>query len=101
MKVNFNKPFRDADGKPVIAASGKEENIADRLGISLFNLVQIKGRAATPEEKYQAYCILKKIKDNPEEVEISTEDATLIKDIAAETLSAGAYGQIYDIVESK
>ncbi len=90
----------DADGQPVII-NGKQENIADRLGFALFNLSQIKGRPATAEEKYQSYCLLKKIKDNPEEVEISTEEGTLLKDIAAEILSAGAYGQIYDIIENK
>ncbi len=100
MKVNFNKPFMDATGKPVMMGDQKQV-ISERLGFMLFNLSQIKGQPATPEQKYQAYCLLKKIKDNPEEVEITTEEGTLIKDIAAEVLSAGAYGQIYDIIENK
>ena len=100
MKVNLNKPFSDADGKPV-KVGDQEQMICDRLGFTLFNMVDINGKQATPEQKYMAYCILRKIKQNPSEVELSTEEATMLKTIAAETLSAGAYGQIYDIIENK
>lgn len=99
MKVNFDKPFTDADGQAVMVGDQKQM-ISERLGFMLFNLVQIKGQPATPEQKYEAYCLLRKIKQNPGEVEITTEEGTLLKDIAAEALSAGAYGQIYDIIEN-
>ena len=99
MKVNFNKAFIDADGKEVFMGDQKQM-ISERLGFLLFNLAQIKGQPATPDEKYKAYCLLRKIKQNPDEVDITTEEGTLLKAIAAETLSAGAYGQIYDIIEN-
>ncbi len=100
MKVNLNKPFIDADGNPVMMGDQKQV-ISDRLGFTLFNLVEINGKPATPEQKYMAYCLLRKIKQNPEEVELTTEEGTMLKTIAAETLSAGAYGQIHDIIENK
>lgn len=100
MKVNLNKPFIGIDGKAV-KVGDEEQMICDRLGFTLFNLVDINGKQATPEQKYMAYCLLRKIKQNPDELDITTEEGTLLKAIAAETLSAGAYGQIYDIIENK
>jgi len=103
MKVDLSKSFVDAQGNPVIlktAEGGKPQVISEQLCFALFNLTQVKGAPATPEQKYEAYKLLKRIQANPREVEISTEEGTFIKELAAEVLSAGGYGQVVDIIEN-
>lgn len=100
MKVNLNQPFRDVKGNPV-KLNGADHLISDAVSFSLFNLAQIGGQPANAEQKYHAYSLFKKVQANPSEVEISTEDATFIKQVTVEVLSAGAYGQLVDIIESK
>lgn len=99
MKVDFSQSFMDATGKPV-QVNKKPQIIGEQLCFALFNLTQVKGAPATPEQKYDAYKLLKRIQANPREVEISTEEGTFIKELAAEVLSAGGYGQVVDIIEN-
>lgn len=104
MKVDLSKSFKDAQGKPVIlktADGEKPQVIGEQLCFAMFNLTQVKGSPATPEQKYFAYQLLKRIQANPSSVEITTEEGTFIKELAAEVLSAGGYGQVVDIIENK
>lgn len=94
MKVDFNKQFAGAKGEPL------KENIADTIAAYMFNLSGLNDKPVTREQKMTAYRIYRKIADNPSSVEITTEEATFIKDVCGETLTAGAYGQIEDIIEN-
>lgn len=100
MKVNLNKPFLDVKGNPV-KINGSDHLVSDAVSFALFNLAQFNGHPASAEQKYQAYTLFKKVQENASEVEISTEDGSFIKSICVEVLSAGAYGQLVDIIESK
>lgn len=100
MKVNFSKPFVDALGNPIIEGAGTPQMISERLCIALFNVSAIGGKPITGEQKYQAYKIMCAVRQNASEVELSAEDASFVKLIAAEVLSAGAYGQVYDTIEN-
>lgn len=53
-----------------------------------------------PEKKYELHKISRKIAADPESVEMTTEEASLLKEVAAEAYSCGAYGQIVDIIEN-
>ncbi len=66
----------------------------------LFNLNTLGGAPLTPERKYEAHRLCRKIADSPESVEITTEEGTLLKEAAAEAYSCGAYGQVVDIIEN-
>lgn len=92
MKVNFNRQFTGFDGKPL------KEKINDELAKALFGFNQFKGEQVTPEQKLMAYRLFQKLNADGE-VEISTEEASFIKHLAAESLLAGAYGQVYDLIE--
>ena len=100
MKVDFSKPFMDATGNPALV-NGQTQIIGEHLCFTLFNLAQLKGSPATPEQKYMAYQLLKRIQACPMNVDISTEEGTFIKELAAEVLNAGGYGQVVDIIENK
>ena len=47
----------------------------------------------------QAYRVMKRIQAKPEEVDLSAEDAVLIKEIAKDTMVSGIYGQLVDVLE--
>lgn len=40
-----------------------------------------------------------KVMQNPSEVEVTTEEATLIKEACGDILTAGGYGQIVELIE--
>ena len=101
MKVNFDRPFVDCFGKEVVnEKTGKGTNIAESLCMVIFNLNTVGGVPLPPEKKYDLHKISRKIAACPEEVEISTEEGTLLKEVAAEAYSCGAYGQVVDIIEN-
>ena len=94
MKVNFNKPFTDCFGKSI---EGK--NISEQVCMSLFNLSTLSGTPVPADKKYMAYSLCNRISSSPDEVEMSTEEASFLKEVCNENYSAGAYGQIVDMVE--
>lgn len=101
MKVNFDRPFVDCFGKEVVnEKTGKGTNIAESLCMVIFNLNTVGGVPLPPEKKYDLHKISRKIAACPGEVEISTEEGTLLKEVAAEAYSCGAYGQVADIIEN-
>lgn len=99
MKVNFNQPFTDYYGREVKNEKGSGRNIAESVCLQLFNLGQLCGQPVPAERKYMAHKLCRRIADNPECVELTTEEATFIKEVAAEAFNAGGYGQIVDIIE--
>lgn len=100
MEVNLNKPFLDYLGNPVQV---KEKNVMifREVSITLFNLSTIGGAPVSQEQKYLAYLLCNRISQAPDCVEMSTEDAAFLKQVCGEKLSAGAYGQIVDLIEGK
>ncbi len=96
MRVNFNQPFRDCYGNGIDA----EKSIGDALCVQLFSVSKIGGRDLSADEKYMAYKLCKRIAGREVDVEISAEEAAFIKQLAAQIYSAGAYGQIVDLIEN-
>lgn len=96
MKVNFNRTFTDCFGKEI---EGK--NIGEQVCLFLFNLSSLSGNPIPAEKKYMAYTLCNRISVHPDEVELTTEEASFIKDVCNEVMSAGAYGQIVDLIECK
>ena len=92
MKVNFNQSFKDFKGK----AMGL--TIADEVGKVLFNISTSGNMPLSAEEKYMAYKLCNKM-TNGEEVEVSSEEAAFLVKICGEYLTAGAYGQVRDLIE--
>ena len=95
-KYNFDKPFVGFDGKPIIE-QGETVHIGERLSFFLFSISTLNSQMMGQEQKYQAYKLMRKLQKGGE-VELTEEEKTLVKQVAAETFSVGAYGQIVEIL---
>lgn len=101
MKVNFNRPIVGFDRKPLLKKSGEEIRLNEEVCLHLYNANTMKGVPLSDEQKYKSYSLCMRISEHPESVDISTEEGTLIKGICHEKMSAGAYGQVVDVIEQK
>lgn len=100
MKVNLNNPILGLDGMPVLHKDGRPTMADKEIAVYLYNLSSLKGAALTPEQKYRAYTLCMRIASSPKDLNLTTEEACLIKDVCFEKMSAGAYGQIVDMIEN-
>ena len=92
MRVDFSKSFKDFKGKALGIS------MADEIGKILFN-VGLSGNAPlTSEQKYMAYKLCNRMQAGGE-VELTSEEAVFLLKICGETLTAGAYGQVRDLIE--
>ena len=102
MTVNLDREFTDCFGKPICGgAAGKGINMGEALCQTLFNLSTLGGSAVDRDRKYAAYRLSLRISEHPEAVELTTEEACLLKEVCAEAYSAGAYGRIADLIEGR
>lgn len=93
MRVNFNKSFVDQKGNPLSVV------MADEIGKSLFFLGSGKSQVS-PEDKYRAYKLCNRISSAQDDIELTADEASFVLRICGETLSAGAYGQVRDMIEN-
>lgn len=103
MKINFKKNFVDSFGSPITELKdGKRttQEIWRFLAATLFSLSSLGKEPLSKEKKYTAYLLSKRIAENPEAVECTTEEASFLKDVCSEMLNAGAYGQVVDLIEN-
>lgn len=102
MTINFKKNFVDCFGSPIIEVkNGKpaSQEIWRFLAATLFSLTSLCKEPLSREKKYIAYELSRRIAANPETFECTTEEASFIKDVCSETLNAGGYGQVVDLIE--
>jgi len=107
MKKDFNKPFLTLKGEPC-KVQGVDENgnevmkpqlISDELGALFFSATGSDKLPLSGEEKLRLAKIAQQMATHPSEVDVTSEDITLIKRILEPTCSAGAYLQVYNILE--
>lgn len=92
MKVDFNRKFKNYDG---VELAG--QNIASAVAEALFNYG--KDKPVSREDKFKAYFLCQRIIQNDGNLDITTEEATLVKDVCGECMTAGGYGQVYELIE--
>lgn len=92
MKVNFNKNFKDFRGNEL-----PDESISQTIAEALFN--HGTGTPAPENEKRMAYNLSRRIFLAEKDVEITAEEAAFIERVCAEKLTAGGYGQVYELIE--
>lgn len=94
---NFKQTIKDYKGQPLKDGQGNEQMMSDLLGAQLF---AAGGKTAlSQEDKMRAYKLCVQMQQHPETVELTTEDATLVKTIVSEGFVAGVYGQVVSIIE--
>ena len=92
MKVDFNKRFRNYQGTELAG-----QDIASAVAEALFNYG--KDSPVGRDDKFRAYVLCQRIIQSGGILEITTEDGTLIKEVCGECLTAGGYGQVYELIE--
>ena len=98
MKVDFNKAIKDFKGKEVKNPETNEvQTLKDVVCIRLFSA----GDNLSAEEKYEAYKLMVKISPSKSAVEIEDKDSVLIKKICEKSLTAGAYGQLVELLKGE
>jgi hypothetical protein len=95
MKVNFNVPFKNVKGESM-TKDGKEQLVKDVLAPVMFEGNWIS--STSPKEKLMSYDLSTRIYAADGEIEITIEEATLIKQ-GAQILNAVGYSQIYKLIE--
>ena len=99
MKVNLNRNLLDFRGREFIElVNGKESKKSVRAE-ALFAAGSNPQKNMETSKKLRAYKMLQQIISNRGVLNIETEDAALLKEICGEYLTAGTYGQIYDLIE--
>lgn len=98
MKVNFNIECKDWKGSPlteVVNGVTSPVIMKDRI-MEILYFYGSTGQVSN-DKKYKAHKILKKLEKGEEE--FTTEELSLIKDIAGNGFVAGMVGQLYDLIE--
>lgn len=102
MKVNFNQNFKNWEGEDLLV-EGKPQVMGKIIAMSLFNGEGMK-KSDDPlkdgEQKLTAHSICMRIAGSTEAVEITVEEAALIKE-AMSYLTPGCYAQVVNLIESK
>ena len=94
MKVNFNKNLKNFDGTDMRDNSGEVKVIKDVVCSRLYS----SGDDMTQDEKFEAYNLMTRINAAEGELDISDKESVLIKKCCDKTLTAGAFGQIFNIL---
>ena len=94
MKVDLNRRFRGFKGNELDG-----DNVATAVAEALFNYG--KDKPVGRDEKFKAYVLCQRIIQGGGVLDLESEDVTLIKEVGGESLTAGGYGQVYELVERK
>lgn len=98
MKVNFRQSFKDFKGNE-ITSKGKPLMINEELGKALFGMAMSGNVPLSGDEKYMAYKLCNRLVDSGE-TDITAEETVFLLKVCAQKFSAGAYGQIRDLIEN-
>ena len=94
MKVNFNKPLKTFRGEDMKDEFGIVQIIKDIVCARLYS----SGDDMNQDEKFEAYNLMTRINAAEGELDISDKESVLIKKCCDKTLTAGAFGQIFNIL---
>ena len=100
MKVNFYDCFKDFDGQP-LHINGEPQLVSRIVAQCLFNGTGIRpsgNQQTDADKKLRAYRLCMKIMDAVGEIDITAEDAVLIKE-AVSGLTPGCYSQVVQLIE--
>ena len=91
-KVDFNVKFKNFKGE----YSGNT-TISDELALALFN-AGIPELPIEKENKYRAYNLCTRLISQNGVIELVDEDIDFLKKYCATSFSAGAFGQVLDLI---
>lgn len=89
MEINFNVKVKAYNG----------EDLDDTINNVVCKCLYSANNDFSQQEKLMAYKILNRLLSYADNINITAEEATLIEKICEKNLTAGAYGQIYYLIE--
>jgi hypothetical protein len=98
MKRNFKVVIRNYRGGVMTDSNGQPQMMNEVLGLHLFNGSNNSVKA-DDESLKRAYNLSVQMHTKPSEVECTTEDLTMIKEVAKASLVPGVYCQIVKLIE--
>ena len=96
MKINFDTPLKDFDGKPIKINADTDGTLANVCVEAL--MAAAPGETASGEEKLRRYQLASRLHAGGE-VEISLEDAVLLKDLTGKVWPPIVVGQVWPIFD--
>ena len=101
MKVKFNQKLHGVDGLPLKADKGRDLTLRDVSISSVLGPAGNRPEDDTDEKKYHRFELYKKIKDNKDEVDLTTTEIAEIKKAIGKHQPALIMGQCWDYLENK
>lgn len=102
MKIDFNRCLLNFVGQPMVKfIQGKEvpQSLCDMVAEALYSAGMDPQKPMETSKKLQAYKLMQQLINNKGIIEAETEEIALLKDICANFFTAGAYGQIHELIE--
>ena len=93
-KVDFNRKFKDFKGKEF-----GTEMVGEQIAKVLFGAGGVPELPIENSDKFRAYKLSTKLIAGDGAIEINDDDEAFLEKFCAVTFSAGAYGQIMDILK--
>lgn len=94
MKINFEQKIFSIKGKPIKGNDGSDLDLETVCGSSLLTA----GQNLNGEASFKQYKLAKKISSGGE-VEITVEEAAMIKDLVGKNWGPVVVGPVYEILE--
>lgn len=101
MKLNFNQQFVNYMGIPIQGENGEPQLMKNILAALLFGGAWLEKKAnVRPEDKVMAADLSTRIYKAVDAIDITVEEASMIKE-AATSLNPGGYVQVINLIEGK
>lgn len=98
MKINFNKPFLMFNGT-IAKENGKPQYMKDIIAQLLFNSTWENKKEDREKTMMVSYALSQRIYNSDGEIELTVEEAALIKEVAALIGNGGGYAQVINLIE--
>ncbi len=101
MKIDFTKVLTDLDNSPILEAEEKPFTLGSAVKVAL--LTGFQDDKSDGKEKMKRFDLALKVSsamnlENPESSEISSEEATIIRDMAGKVFTTLIVGRIYQSI---
>lgn len=99
MKINVNEELTSLDGSILIDESGKPLTVKNVLTISLIS--PTPNESLSGDEKYAHYDLSKRVHEAEPDLNVTVDEAVILKKRVGLFYGALVYGRIVDIIEKE
>ena len=114
MKVNFNQSFKNFDGTDIYESyevvekekvDGKDQEVTKvksrpkLISATIASILFVGKECKNVDEKMQSFALSQRIYNSKSAIEINVDEAAFIKRMMGDSLVAGAYAQVVNLLE--